>query len=170
MPIWLAIIAEEGQRHGGGLKGTSLLDHHARRPTRGEELSETMKIKMFTEEYLKRHYRGHFYAKAQKFAWRLRDTYEQMLGAYDLLKVPTTAIKAQPMLRRDEPLALILKRAFESLENAAPYDVTGHRAMSIPCGMSDGLTIGSMLVGKYWAESTIYQAAAAFKSAGEKGM
>lgn len=125
---------------------------------------------MFTEEYPKRDCHGYSYAKAQKFAWRLRDSYEQMLGAYDLLKVPATAMMAQPMLRRDEPLALILKRAFESLENAAPYDVTGRRAMSIPCAMSDGLSIGSMLVGKYCAKSTIYQAAAASKSAGEKGM
>jgi amidase len=33
--------------------------------------------------------------------------------------------------------------------------------------MSDGLPVGCMLVGKYWAESTIYQAAAAFEAAGD---
>jgi amidase len=39
--------------------------------------------------------------------------------------------------------------------------------MSIPCGMSDGLPIGLMLVGKYYDESVIYRAAAAFEAAGD---
>jgi amidase len=37
--------------------------------------------------------------------------------------------------------------------------------MSIPCGMSDGLPIGLMIVGKHYDESTIYRAAAAFEKA-----
>lgn len=53
------------------------------------------------------------------------------------------------------------------LENTAPFDVTGHPAMSIPCGMSNGLPVGCRLVGKHWAESTIYQTAAAFESTGD---
>jgi amidase len=177
MPIWLAIAGEgstnqmmKGNGMGTGWKGlytTSLLDHHASWPTRGDELSESLKITMFTGEYFQRHYRGHYYAKAQNLARKLRDAYNQMLGAYDLLMMPTTAMKAQPMPDADAPLALILQRAFEMLENTAPFDVTGHPAMSIPCGMSDGLPVGCMLVGKYWAESTIYQAAAAFESTGD---
>jgi amidase len=160
----------KGNGMGTGWKGlytTSLLDHHASWPTRGDELSESLKITMFTGEYFQRHYRGHYYAKAQNLARKLRDAYNQMLGAYDLLMMPTTAMKAQPMPDADAPLALILQRAFEMLENTAPFDVTGHPAMSIPCGMSDGLPVGCMLVGKYWAESTIYQAAAAFESTGD---
>jgi amidase len=39
--------------------------------------------------------------------------------------------------------------------------------MSIPCGMSDGLPIGLMLIGKYFDEPTIYRAAAAFEGAGD---
>ena len=68
---------------------------------------------------------------------------------------------------QDAPLALILQRAFEMLENTAPFDVTGHPAMSIPCGMSDGLPIGCMLVARYYGEATIYQAASAFEAAGD---
>jgi amidase len=175
MPIWLAIASEgstnqmmKGNGMGTGWKGlytTSLLDHHAGWPTRGNELSESLKITMFTGEYFQRHYRGHYYAKAQNLARKLREAYDQMLGAYDLLMMPTTAMKAQPMPEPDAPLELILHRAFEMLENTAPFDVTGHPAMSIPCGMSDGLPVGCMLVGKFWSESTIYQAAAAFESA-----
>ena len=53
------------------------------------------------------------------------------------------------------------------LPNTSPFDVTGHPAMSIPCGMSNGLPVGMMLVGRHWHESTIYQAAAAFERAGD---
>ena len=97
----------------------------------------------------------------------MRDAYDQMLGAYDLLMMPTTPMKATPLPSPDAPLSLVIQRAFEMLENTAPFDVSGHPAMSIPCGMSDGLPIGCMLIGKYWAESTIYQAAAAFEAAGD---
>ena len=53
------------------------------------------------------------------------------------------------------------------LGNTAPFDVSGHPAMSLPCGMSDGLPVGLMLVGRKYGESTIYQAAAAFERAGD---
>ncbi|HCD7241487.1 TPA: amidase, partial [Klebsiella michiganensis] len=46
-------------------------------------------------------------------------------------------------------------------------DITGHPAMSIPCGMVDGLPVGMMLVGRHYAESTLYQAAAAFEACGD---
>ena len=56
-----------------------------------------------------------------------------------------------------------IERAFEMLGNTAPFDVTGHPAMTVPCGMYDGLPAGLMLVGKHWDESTIYRAAHAFE-------
>lgn len=175
MAIWLAIAAEgstnqmmKGNGMGTGWEGlytTSLLDHHANWRSRADELSESLKITMFTGEYFQRHHRGHYYAKAQNLARKLRAAYDQMLGAYDLLMMPTTPMKATPLPDARAPLALILQRAFEMLENTAPFDVSGHPAMSIPCGMADGLPIGCMLIGKHWAESTIYQAASAFEAA-----
>tara|TARA_E500000178_G_C17032753_1_gene761476 strand:- start:4745 stop:5002 length:258 start_codon:yes stop_codon:yes gene_type:complete len=50
-------------------------------------------------------------------------------------------------------------------EFTAPFDVTGHPAMSVPCGMSEGLPVGMMLVGRRYEESTIYRAAGAFEAA-----
>ena len=57
----------------------------------------------------------------------------------------------------------IVSRAFEMLPNTAPFDVTGHPAITVPCGMSDGLPAGLMLIGKHWNESTIYRAADAYE-------
>ena len=53
------------------------------------------------------------------------------------------------------------------MRNTAPFDVTGHPAMNVPCGMTDGLPIGMMLVGGHWDESTIYRAAHAFEQLGD---
>jgi amidase len=61
------------------------------------------------------------------------------------------------------PRMEIIQRAFEMLPNTAPFDVTGHPAMTLPCGLSDGLPAGLMLIGKAFDESTIYRAAHAFE-------
>ena len=37
--------------------------------------------------------------------------------------------------------------------------------MSIPCGMSKGLPVGMMLIGKHFDEATIYRGAYAFEQA-----
>ena len=49
------------------------------------------------------------------------------------------------------------------IPNTAPFDVTGHPAMSVPCAMSDGLPVGMMLVGRSGDERTILRASDAFE-------
>jgi amidase len=51
--------------------------------------------------------------------------------------------------------------------NTAPFDITHHPAMSLPCGMVDGLPVGLMLVGRMFEEATIYRAAHAFEQIGD---
>ena len=177
MAVWLPIAAEGGTNQmmrgngmGTGWKGlhtTSLLDYHANWRSRADELADPLKITMFVGEYFQRFHRGHYYAKAQNQARNLRKAYDNMLASYDLLVMPTTPMRAPPIPSADAPLALVVQRAFEMIENTAPFDVTGHPSMSIPCGMVDELPVGMMLTAKHWGESTIYQAAAAFEAAGD---
>jgi amidase len=61
----------------------------------------------------------------------------------------------------------VVQRAFEMLANTCPFDVTGHPAMSVPCGLVDGLPVGMMLIGKHWDEGTIYRGAYAFEQLGD---
>ena len=173
--IWTPIAVEGltnqmmlGNGMGTGWKGmytTSLLDFHANWRSRADELSDTLKICMFMGQYYLKHHRGHYYAKSQNLARQLREEYDKMFGAYDLLLMPTLPVKATPLPPPDASLALYCQRAFEMLANTSPFDVTGHPAMSIPCGMSDGLPVGLMLVAARWREATIYRAAAAFEQA-----
>ena len=175
--MWTAIALEglEMQMmHGNGMgfnwKGlytTSLLDAHANWRARANELSRTLKISMLIGEYFVRHYRGHFYAKAQNLGRALRQAYDDVLSRHDLLLMPTLPMKATPLPDQNAPLALYCQRGFEMLPNTCPFDVTGHPAMSIPCGLSQGLPIGLMLVARHYSESTIYRAAHAFEQMGD---
>ena len=175
--IWTPIALEglmAQMMHGNGMgfnwKGlytTSLLDAHANWRSRANELSRTLKISMLVGEYFIKHHRGHFYAKAQNLGRLLRKTYDDVLARHDLLLMPTLPMKATPLPPANAPLALWCQRGFEMLPNTCPFDVTGHPAMNIPCGMSDGLPIGMMLVGKHYAETTIYRAAHAFEQLGD---
>jgi amidase len=150
-----------------GLYTTSLLDAHANWRARANELSRTLKYSMIAGQYFIKHYRGHFYAKAQNLARLLRKSYDDVLVRYDLLLMPTLPMKATPLPPANAPLALYCQRGFEMLPNTCPFDVTGHPAMSIPCGMSGGLPIGLMLIAKQYNEATIYRAAHAFEQLGD---
>lgn len=150
-----------------GLYTTSLLDYHSNWRSRADELSDTLKISMLVGQYHLKHTRGRYYAKAQNLSRQLREEYNKVLASYDLLLMPTTPMKATPLPPADSTLALWVQRAFEMLPNTSPFDVTGHPAMSIPCGMSDGLPIGLQLIGRRYEESTIYRAAGAFEQAGD---
>ena len=175
--IWTAIAVEglQAQMMNGngmgfnwkGLYTTSLLDAHAAWRARADELSPSLKVSMMAGEYFIKNYRGHFYAKAQNLSRVLAKAYDDALARYDLLLLPTLPMKATPLPPANAPLKLIVQRALEMLGNTCPMDVTGHPAMSVPCGMSNGLPIGMQLVGKFWDESTIYRAAHAFEQAGD---
>jgi hypothetical protein len=45
----------------------------------------------------------------------------------------------------------------------APFNVTGHPAISIPCGFVDGLPVGLMLVGNRFDDGAVLRVADAFE-------
>ena len=62
----------------------------------------------------------------------------------------------------------VMKHCWEMLGNTAPFDATGHPALSLPCGLGEGeRPIGLMLIGKHFDEATIYHAAHAFEQSGD---
>jgi amidase len=148
-----------------GLYVTSMLDAHSAWRERADELSDTLKSTMLMGHYMVKHYRGHYYAKAQNLVRRLRAAYDAVLAKYDVLLMPTVPMTATKLPDENAPIPEILARAFEMLPNTSPFDCTHHPAMSVPCGMAGGLPVGMQLVGKMYDESTIYRAAAAFEGA-----
>ena len=150
-----------------GLYMSSLTDHYANWRNRADELSPSLKICMMIGEYFRQKHRGRYYGKSQNLSRRLRRSYDDVFEKFDLLAMPTTQMKATPLPPADAPLALYIQRAFEMIVNTAPFNCTGHPAMSVPCALREGLPVGLMLVGRYWEESTIYRAALEFEQSAD---
>jgi amidase len=174
--IWAAIViegtAELAMRDGGIGAGhadrhaLSLMRRHAQWRDRADELPEPMKASLIAAHHLRHAHHGLYYAKAQNLARMLRDAYDGAFAEVDLLLMPTIPFTAPP-LPSDATAPGDAGPGFEAVANTAAFNVTGHPALSLPCGMHDGLPIGAMLVGRRWDESTIYRAAAAAESAGD---
>ena len=146
---------------------TSLIDKLHGWTLRANELSETAKIWTTFGVYAKKYHGSHFYGKAVNVSRRLRAAYDAALQQYDLLLMPTLPMKPQPLPPANASREEYFQRAIEMIGNTCPFDITHHPAMSVPCGMIDGLPTGLMLIGKHWDESTIYKAAHAFEQSGD---
>lgn len=146
---------------------TSLMDFHRGWRQRANDLSETTKLFTLFGTYIHKHYGSRYYGKAMNLARLLTAAYDAALAKYDLLLMPTTAMKATPLPPPDASRELYVQRALEMIGNTSPFDVSHHPAMSLPCGMVDGLPVGLMLIGKHYDEPTIYRAAYAFEQSGD---
>ncbi len=144
---------------------TSLIDKLHGWQLRANELSETTKVLTTMGVYIKKYHGSHYYGKAINITRRLIEAYDASLAQYDLLLMPTMPMKSQalpaPGCSREE----YVQRALEMIGNTCPFNITHHPAMTVPCGMVDGLPIGAMLIGKHYDEATIYRAAYAFEQA-----
>lgn len=175
--IWNAIAIEgatelmvRGNSMGTNWEGhysTSLLDAYGRgRVMRANDLSDTVKLTMLMGQHMRDAYGGRYYARAQNLARKLRAAYDEALESFDLLLMPTLPMKATRLPAPDAPIEEVVARALEMLPNTAPFDVSGHPAMSVPCGTSEGLPVGMMLVGRKWDEASVLRAARAFEQTG----
>ena len=149
------------------LYSLALMDFHRGWRKRANELSETTKVLLMLGTYMNNVYGPRYYGKAVNITRRLTAAYDAVLKDYDLLLMPTTPMKATPLPAADATREEYVQRALEMISNTAPFDLTHHPAMSLPCGLADGLPIGLMLVGKHFDEPTIYRAAYAFEQAGD---
>lgn len=173
---WTAITVEGLQDHmmhgnsaGSNHRGLflpSMIDHMAQWRNRSDELTHSLKVCMFLGEFFQTQYRGRFYGKAQNLMRKVNQAYLHALQAHDILLLPTVPMKPQPIPPSDCSIRLYVQRAFEMIGNTAPFN-GGLPAMSVPCGLSEGLPIGMMLVSKNYGELKIYQAAHAFEQSGD---
>ncbi len=176
--IWNAIIIEgstelmiKGNAFGTSWYGhytTSLLDAFARGwHARPNDLSETVKLVLFLGEYLKQNYHGRYYAKAQNLKRSLRQAYDDVLESHDVIVMPTIPFRATEIPPADCSREDYVGRALDMVGNTCPFDVTGHPAMTVPCGLAEDLPIGLMIVGKRYDEATVLRTAEAFARASD---
>jgi len=157
-----------GDAFGTNHKGhytTDLVDFYGRaRRSRGMDYSATVKLTVLMGAYLSDEYNHHYYAKAQNLGRRLRARYAEALERFDVLALPTTAMKAMPV-PADGGIPDLLATALGNLHNTSPFDVTGNPAVSVPCGPAGGLPIGLMLVGRHFDDATVLRAGHAYQMA-----
>lgn len=123
-------------------------------PERSNDLAITVKFMLLLGNYLRERYHGRLYAKAQNARPQLKAKYDAAFSQYDVLVMPSTPMKAH---------RLDAQAPYSMITNTAPFDVTGHPAISVPCAKSAGLPVGLMLVGRDFGESTLFRLSHAFE-------
>ncbi|HWP41784.1 MAG TPA: amidase [Blastocatellia bacterium] len=174
MPIFMGLalegvtrVIQQGSGLGTGWKGyypRDLMDAYARgMASRPDDMSPVVKLVMLLGRYMQDNYHGQYYARAQNLAMGLKRAYDGALTDADILVMPTTPMKAGPLPAADASLIERVARGMEQVANTCPFNVTGHPALNIPCGFSDGLPVGMMLIGRYWEDATLLRAGHAFE-------
>ena len=131
---------------------------------RWRELPENLMTLILFGGFVRRRHPGRYYVKAQHLRRTIRRAYEDVFSEYDLMLMPTTPMAATPLPAADATAADRSRRAGEMLANTGPFNVTGHPAISLPCGATaDDRPVGMMLVGRLFDEITLYRAAYAFE-------
>jgi amidase len=180
LAVWMTIALEgatelmvKGHGMGTNWKGhyaTSLLDAYGKGlRARANDLADTVKVVVLAGEYMRRTTGGHHYAQGQNQSPRLRAAYDAALGEADVLVMPTQPMRPTLLPAPGAPREEIVARAFEMVPNTAPFDVTGHPAVSVPCQPSGSLPIGLMVVGRHFADRTVLRVAAAVEQLGSGG-
>ena len=101
-----------------------------------------------------------------KISRMLRAAYDEALAGVHLLLMPTLPLKATLLPPPDASREEYDARALGMISNTCPFDVTGHPAVTVPAGMSAGLPVGMMLIGRHWEDGTVLRAADAFQIVG----
>ena len=140
----------------------------------GHELPLNYKLNLMVGDYLTRFTHGRLYAKAQNVRPTFVKQYNEALAQVDVLAMPTLPMKAPVHHASDNYEDAIERTLFGGelgmdlglvVRNTAPFNLTGHPAISIPCGKVDGLPIGLMLVAPYFREDLLLQIAATYQHA-----
>lgn len=147
-----------------GLYDPALVEAFAKgRLEHADKLSDTVKFVALLGEHMIDTYGGAYYAKAQNLAPRLDAAYEEALAEFDVLVMPTLPITATQIPAPDAPREDKMARALEHICNTAPFDVTGHPALSVPVELVDGLPASMMIVAKQFDEATALRVGRAYE-------
>ncbi|MFQ6029191.1 MAG: amidase, partial [Dehalococcoidia bacterium] len=149
--------------HWEGLYNPGLVETLGKsRRAQANDFPPTVKLILLLGTYMAERYHGRLYAKAQNLRRVLRASYDRALGEVDLLAMPTTPMKAH-RYEPDIDIKGLITHGWDMLSNTAPFDMTGHPAISIPCGKPNGLPVGLMLVGRRFDDATLFRFAHSFE-------
>ena len=130
--------------------------------TRGEGFGPEVKRRIMIGAYaLSAGYYDAYYGRAQRVRTLVRRDFEAVFGQVDLVASPTSPTVAFGVgSRTADPLAMYMSDIC-----TIPANLAGLPAISIPCGLSDGLPVGFQLIGPAFSENRILAAAHALEGA-----
>ncbi|HEV7204765.1 MAG TPA: Asp-tRNA(Asn)/Glu-tRNA(Gln) amidotransferase subunit GatA [Jatrophihabitans sp.] len=105
-----------------------------------------------------------YYGQAQKVRTLIARDFEAAFGQADVLVSPTSPFVAFGIGERvDDPMAMYINDLC-----TLPASLAGTPAISVPCGLSEGLPVGLQIMAPAQADDRCYRVAAAFESAVER--
>jgi aspartyl-tRNA(Asn)/glutamyl-tRNA(Gln) amidotransferase subunit A len=150
----------DGVRYGRRTEADELLDMYER--TRHDFFGEEVRRRIMIGTYaLSSGYYEAYYGTAQKVRTRIVEDFRAAFERVDLVVTPTSPTVAFKLGERTaDPLAMYLSDYYTT-----PASLAGIPAVSIPCGLSEGLPVGLQVVGPAFSESRILDAAHALERA-----
>ncbi|TNJ62307.1 Asp-tRNA(Asn)/Glu-tRNA(Gln) amidotransferase subunit GatA [Paenibacillus hemerocallicola] len=100
-----------------------------------------------------------YYLKAQKVRTLIKQDFDNVFQNYDVIigpTAPTAAFKIGEQI--GNPLTMYLNDIL-----TIPVNLAGVPAISVPCGLADGMPVGLQIIGKALDESTVLRVAHAFE-------
>jgi aspartyl-tRNA(Asn)/glutamyl-tRNA(Gln) amidotransferase subunit A len=130
-----------------------LMDLYTR--TRGEGFGAEVKRRILIGTYvLSSGYYDAYYLKAQKLRRLIAGDFSRAFEQVDVIMGPTSPGVAFKLGAKQDPLTMYLCDIYTIAVNLA-----GLPGMSIPCGFVNGLPVGLQLIGNYFGEARILNAA-----------
>ncbi len=128
--------------------------------TREQGFGDEVKRRIMLGVYaLSAGYYDQFYLKAQKVRTLITEEFREAFTRYDALVTPTTPeVAFRRGEKLDDPYAMYLNDIY-----TLPSAVAGLPALSLPCGLSEGLPVGLQVIGDVGAEGAILQIGHAFE-------
>ncbi|XP_077981273.1 amidase-like [Glandiceps talaboti] len=152
-----------------GFYSSSLIDAlHKGYRTRSNDMSHILKTILLFGDHLKQEYGGRYYAKSQNIRRELTQAYDKVFEEYDVLMMPTLPYKAPKLPTQSITIPDIYEEALSMIANTSPFNLSGHPALTINTGFSDGLPVGMMIVGRKFEESTVLKVAYAYEKLRDK--
>jgi amidase len=164
--VWTTMFCHEGQGRGGpGRLDVAMSEFYARaRRESGDLLAPHVKLAALLGHHLVRGCGGRHYALGHNLRPVLRAAYDDALTRADILLMPTTPQRAT-LFDPARSLADDLFLSANMIQNTCPFNLTGHPALSVPCGPAGELPMGMTLIGRHGADATLLRAADAFERA-----
>jgi aspartyl-tRNA(Asn)/glutamyl-tRNA(Gln) amidotransferase subunit A len=151
----------DGVRYGLRVDGeASLIEMYER--TRATGFGDEVKRRIMLGTYaLSSGYYEAYYGAAQKVRTKISEDFRQAFSRFDLIATPTSPWVAFELgSKTADPLAMYLNDFC-----TVPMPLAGIPAISIPCGLSDGLPVGFQLAGPAFSENRLLDAAHALEQA-----